>query len=365
MAHACEPSLRIQRLSLLFLLALLFTATSTFVFPAAEATSPNALVTFSGALAPGEYTDPSLSWQLNRNVDEYLFHYIITGGSGPDDVLYVYIEEIGDTWQLLMGEGWSYCAECSLDAGPYGVVVEADAAASAPMAFEIGFYAVPQAPVDFSGRIPANSNTRLSDFKVLLPSAGSRQLVLGVTSGSYEFFVDGESQGDVSAPREVTLDLPEGPHVFEVNTETVGAGEDVAWSVQIQGEPRLEVAILNTCPTLNPEQGVSTCVTGAAATASDGSSPTVSYLWTASGGTFNSTTSQWVEWTAPAEVAAFTLSVEASAPGYISGTASLEAQVIPEFPQTVLPFLLVVALAVALFARRSRTRLDVPSSNGR
>jgi hypothetical protein len=356
--------LRIQRLSLVLLLALLFIAVLTFVPPAAEATSPEALVTFSGSLGPGEFTDPPLSWQLNRNVDEYLFHYIITGGSSPDDVLYVSID-IGDNWQSLKGEGWSYCADCFLDAGPYSVVVEADAAASTPITYEIGFYLVPQAPVDFSGRIPADSSTRLSDFKVLYSSAGSRPLVLGVSSGSYEFFVDNESQGEVSAPREVTLNLPEGPHVFEVNAETVGAGENVVWSVQIQGEPKLEVAILNTCPTLNPEQGVSTCVTGAEATASDGSSPTVSYWWTASGGTFNSTTSQWVEWTAPAGVAAFTLSVEASAPGYISGTVSLEVQVIPEFPQIVLPFLLVVALAMALFARRSRIRLDAPSSNGR
>ena len=105
---------------------------------------------------------------------------------------------------------------------------------------------------------------------------------------------------------------------------------------------------------LNPDSGQSVCVTGAEATASDGQNPSVSYAWTASGGSFNSTTSQWVEWTALPGVASFTLTVEASATGYTSDTDSLNVQVVPEFSSLAPPFLLAILLAVLLTRKRSR-----------
>jgi hypothetical protein len=213
--------------------------------------------------------------------------------------------------------------------------------------------------VDFSGFIPANSGDRYSAFGAIFPSTTSYTLVLGVTSGSYELFVDGTSQVVVTENTQVSLDFEEGSfHLFELSSLSVGADEDVGWTVQIQGQPKLDVIIVNPCPVLNPESGQSACVTGAEATASDGGSPTVSYLWTASGGELNSTTSQWVQWTAPPGVASFTLTVQASASGYVSGSDSLSVQVAPEFPSFAAPLLLVLLLAfTALSKKRSRSQL--------
>jgi hypothetical protein len=308
-----------------------------------------ALKTLTGSLDPGAITDPPLSWELGRDVSEFLFHYSVTGGSDTNDVVYVSID--GIAFDFLMGDGWTYCA-CPMSAGSYSVTVEADAAGTGQMTYSIGFYAVPQPPVNFEGHIPENSNVRSHDFGVFFPSQASHQVNLGVSSGAdYEFFIDGESKGAVTTAQQIQIDFTSGFHLLEV-----WAGEgDVRWSVEILGPPKLEVMIANACPTLNPESGQSVCVTSAEATASDGGSPIVSYVWTASGGMFNSTTSRWVEWTAPSGVASFTLTVNASAPGYISATDSINAEVVPEFPSAAVPALFTLVLAVVLFARRSRS----------
>jgi len=332
-------------------MVIILAATSLSIPPAAEAAGPKALKTFSGALDPGEITDPPLDWQLDRDVSEFLFHYAITGGSEPEDVVYLSIAGI-TSFDFLIGEGWRYCP-CPLGMGSYGVVVEAEPAATGRITYEVGFYDVPQPPVDFSGFIPANSYYDSNDFGVLFPSSTSHQVTLGVTGpGDYELFVDGDSKGVVTKTTDLSIFFSSGFHVFDV----IAGQEDVRWSVQIGqvGQPKLEVTIVDPCPTLNPESGQSVCVTGAEATASDGQNPSVSYAWTASGGSFNSTTSQWVEWTAPPGVAAFTLTVEASAPGYSSDTDSLNVQVVPEFSSLAAPFLLAIVLAVLLARKRSR-----------
>ena len=343
----------------LLMLALLAIAFPASLPPGVEAALPRAVKTFSGSLtsANPNVTQP---WQSRDFPDPgFLFHYAITGGSQPDDVVYVYIEETGDAWDVnwpLMGEGWTYCSPysfqpCPFDAGSYNVTVEAGPAARLPISYSIGFYLVPNPPVDFSGHIPANSNVRRSIFGVLLPSAATSEIVLGVTSGSYEFFVDNENETVVNRNTQLSLNFTKGFHLLEVDAETEGIGEDVAWSVQISGPPKLDVRIVDTCPTLNPKSGQSICVTHAEATASSGT-PAVSYQWTVSGGSLNSTTGQWVAWTAPPGVATYTLTVNASAPGYVSGTDSLIVQVTPEFPTATLPFLGAVVLASLLVIRR-------------
>jgi len=253
----------------LVMLALLAIALPASLPPAVEAALPRAVKTFSGSLTSA---NPSITqlWQLSRDFPDpgFLFHYTITGGSQPDDVAYVYIEETGDAWDAnwpLMGEGWTYCSPlsiqpCSLDAGSYNVTVEAGPAASLPISYNIGFYLVPTPPVDFSGHIRENSDVRLSSFGVLLPSAATSEIVLGVTSGSYEFYVDNERKAVVNGNTQVSLNFTEGFHLLEVSAETEGIGEDVRWSVQISGPPKLDVQIVDTCPTLNPESGQSICV---------------------------------------------------------------------------------------------------------
>jgi hypothetical protein len=232
------------------------------------------------------------------------------------------------------------------------VTVVAYLAATLPIDYEIAFYLPPEPSVDFSGQIPANSDLRVSSFGVLFPSSTSGQLVLDAASGSYEFFVDGESSAVVTAATELPVNFEGGFHTFEINSDSEGVGENVAWSVRVP--PMLIVRILNPCLTLNLTSGQSVCVTGAEATATDGSSPAVIYSWTATGGDFNSTSSQWVNWTAPQTAGDFSLTVQASAPGYFSGTDSLVSTVVPEFPTVVLPFIFAVALAVLTLSRRSR-----------
>lgn len=331
-------------LALLILFALV--SLSTVGVQRVDAVGPKALKTFTGSLDPGAITDPPLSWELGRDVSDFLFHYSVTGGSDMNDVVYVSID--GIPFDYLMGDGWAYC-DCPMSAGPYSVTVEADGAATGRLAYDIGFYAVPQPPVNFEGYIPANSSTRSNDFAILLPSQASSQVNLGVSGGGdYGFFVDGESKGVVTTAQQIQIDFTSGFHLLEI-----WAGEgDVRWSIEILGPPKLEVTIANDCPTLNPESSQSVCVTGAEVTASDGGSPVVSYMWKASGGSFNSTTSQWVEWTAPPGVASFTLSVNASAPGYVSGTDTINVQVVPEFPSAAVPILFTVGIAVVFFARR-------------
>jgi hypothetical protein len=252
-------------------------------------------------------------------------------------------------WNSLMGEGWAHC-QCSLAAGSYNVTVQADDNASGNLTYNIGFSLVPQPPVDFSGFFPANSSARLNDFSVVFASAASHQVILGVTSGDYELFLDSESKGVVNETRQVAINFTSGFHDFDI---LPGQG-DVIWSIQILGPPKLEVSIIDPCPTLNPQSGLSKCVIGASATPSDGGTPTVSYQWSASGGKFNSTSSQWVEWTAPPGIANFTLTVQASAPGYVSSTDSLTVTAAPEFPSSSFLFLVAGALIVLLMIRRTR-----------
>jgi hypothetical protein len=337
---------------------------SVWILPSVGAAAPEVLQTFSGTLTdsnPVEWT-----WELNRDIPDpgFLFHYVITGGSDSNDVVSVYIDDTGDGWEFLMGEGWEYCSPlglspCPIDAGSHPVTVVADIAATLPIDYEIAFYLPPEPSVDFSGQFPANSDMRVSSFGVLFPSSTSGQLVLNVASGSYEFFVDGESTAVVTALTELPVNFEGGFHTFEINSEFEGVGEDVAWSVRIPA--MLNVVIVNSCPPLNPEAGQSVCITGAEVTASDGSSPVVTYSWNASGGSFNSTSSQWVEWTAPQTVGDLSLTVQAFSPGYLSGTKSLVATVVPEFTTVALPFILAVALAVLSISRRSRRHHIAPN----
>ena len=86
--------------------------------------------------------------------------------------------------------------------------------------------------------------------------------------------------------------------------------------------------------------------------------PDITFMWSATGGSFNSTTGQYVNWRAPEinETETFTISVIASASGYYNGvtTAAIVVQPIPEFQ--VLPIsCLFLALGIAYLAIRRRS----------
>lgn len=295
----------------------------------------------------------TFSWALGEDISEFLLYYDVTG-----DVLDVYVDDT-PYWQSLTGRGWRFCDGCQFSAGTHDVVVSAPFEAAE---FYIAFYAVPQPPVDFAGFVPANSIEAFSEFGAdFSSSSGNYTFVLSAAGGTYDFFIDNMLNATVTETTTLMLHLAEGFHRLAV--DATGEAADVTWTVDIQGEasqPRLEVAIVypgsGGCNvTLNPESGESVCVAGVMATPSDGGSPTITYAWTASGGELNSTSSQWVQWTAPPGVATFTLTVQASALGYLPGSYSVGVQVVPEFPSFVMPLLLVLGLSFAAVAwRRSR-----------
>jgi hypothetical protein len=291
----------------------------------------------------------TFSWALGEDISEFLFYYDVTG-----DVIDVYIDD-ASYWQSLTGRGWRFCDGCEFSAGTHDVVASAPFGAAE---FYIVFYAVPQPPVDFAGFIPADSIQAFSEFGALFPSTSNYTMVLGAAGGSYDFFIDDTSSATVTESTTLTLFLEEGFHRLAV--DATGIGADVTWTLGIQEgapQPKLEVVILypksGGCNvTLNPESGRSVCVAGVNVTPSDGGSPTITYLWTASGGELNSTSSQWVQWTAPPGVATFTLTVQARATGYLPGSYSMSVQVVPEFPTFVAPLLLMLGLGFVAIARR-------------
>jgi hypothetical protein len=341
-----------MRISLVLLITLL--TIGSLAFPVVEAASPALLQRFpsTGKSSLGSGGDTTFSWSLSQDVAEFLLYYDVAG-----DVLDVNIDD-APYWQSLTGRGWRFCDGCEFSAGTHDVAAYAPFGATQ---FYIAFYAVPQPPVDFAGFIPANSEPEAySEFGALFPSSSNYTISLGAAGGSYDFFIDNVLNATVTGSTTNTVYLEEGFHKLAVDASGIGA--DVTWTLNIQeGEslPRLEVAILypetGGCnQTLNPESGQSTCVVGAKATASDGGSPAATYLWTKSGGELNSTSSQWVQWTAPPGVATFTLTVQASATGYSSGSYSVSVQVVPEFPTFVAPLLLMLGLGFVAIARRRR-----------
>jgi hypothetical protein len=341
-----------MRINLLLLVGLL--TVISLAFPIVKAAPPVVLQAFPSAgktsVQPGG--NMTFPWALGGDITEFLMYYDVTG-----DVLGVSIDEY-PYWQSLTGRGWRFCDGCQFGAGTHDVVVAASFEAAE---FSIVFYAVPQAPVDFAGFIPANSIQSFSEFGALFPSSSTHStILLGATAGSYDFAIDNKLIATVTKTATLSLHL-EGFHKLRV--DATGVGADVTWTVDIQGgssQPRLEVTIVypksGGCNvTLNPKSGQSTCVAGVKATPSDGGSPKITYVWSASGGKLNSTSSQWVQWTAPTGVAAFALTVQASATGYSSGSYSASIQVVPEFSSLALPLLLALGLGfVAIARRRSR-----------
>jgi hypothetical protein len=347
---------RVMNTMRIFAVVLVTLLTVTLVaFPIAEATPPATLQRFPSSgttlLGPGE--NRTFSWVLRRNISEFLFYYDVTG-----DELDVYIDDM-PFWVALTGKGWRFCDGCEFSPGTYDVMALSPYESTQ---FYFGFYTMPLPPVEFSGFIPADSYEAFNEFAVIFPpSSANYTLLLGATGGSYDFFVDDALEATV--PETTTLSLDLGGDFHRFTADATGAGVGVTWTIEIQGPPKLDVAIVypesGGCDTiLNPEAGQSVCVAGAEATPSDDGSPTITYQWTKSGGEFNSTTSQWVEWTAPPGVARFTLTVKASAEGYVSGSDSLSVQVEPEFPSFVAPLLLMLALGfTAIAQRRSRNRM--------
>jgi hypothetical protein len=369
--------MKLAALTLLCLMILLFSS-SISRLPKVEAASPPPLKAFSGTLTPGSpQNSTELTWQLQQGVSEFIFHYKVSGGSTPNDQAFVSIEGHPElAWPAgsgsgLKGEGWNYC-QCPLTADTYTVLVEtnATAPATAPVSFNFGFYSVPRPPVEFGGQVSADYDVRTSDFGVLFPG-GNNTLVLDTTSGGYEFSSTDVSTGklefsqslnrtldvNVTSNMELTTNFTRGFHLLQV---TAADGQAVGWSVRVQGQPELVVTILMQCTTVDLNSTKPLCVAGANATASDGSQANATYLWTdnGGGGSFNSTIGRWVAWAPPGAVGTYTLTVKASAPGYLSGTANLDPiKVIPEFPSTPIALLVAFLIAVALCQGRRRHSL--------
>jgi len=96
----------------------------------------------------------------------------------------------------------------------------------------------------------------------------------------------------------------------------------------------------------------------ATVTTSDGSSPTISYSWTATGGSLSSTTGNPVTWRAPtvSSQTTYRISVTASASGYTSGSGYVDATV---KPKDVVATSLTVTLSPSEITENTRTAITI------
>ncbi len=317
-----------------------------------QADAPALIAIFTGTLNPGESRDYLLT--IAEDLDRYLFYSKIEGGVTEGDTLDVSILETGDEWWDLQGEVWFWSP--ALEAGSYTLIFEANSYSTGPLTCTVALYTVPSVPVVFSGRILDVSLNDYCDFIVDFPANATYDFVLGMEGGSYEFWVDGHFFTTVEVPTTTSLSISQGEHYFELDFI---ADEVTSWSVEIRETtvPYLSLSLLASCPMLNESAGQFSCVLGAQAATSDGGTPEIAYAWSANHGQFNSTASQWVNWTAPViyEPRSFTVSVVAFAPGYTNATESTVVAVepIPEFPRSQVIFMILGALlAVCLMRKR-------------
>jgi hypothetical protein len=341
---------------------------------------------------PGESQEHPFT--IPQDLDEYLFYGQSQGAATADDTFDVTIEETGDSWWSLQGQQW--LRSMALDAGDYTLMVEAYPDASGPITYTVNFYSIPAVPVTFSGLKPATSSYDSAELSADFPADGNYTFTFGIQGASYEFLLDSESLTTVEGPGSVSAEVSEGRHEFDVVSQE--PEQETSWSVTIQGPvsmsqttsvtettsmtettsvsettsvtqttsvsettssetlPQLLVSIEPSCPTLNESAGQFNCILAAQATASDGGSPDISYEWSSTGGSFNSTSGQWVNWTAPEinEAEDFTVSVVASASGYDQGAAStaIAVQPIPEFEVLPMSCLFLALAAACLIGRR-------------
>lgn len=350
-------------------LTLVFLITpSLSIFPKVAALPPRQIATFHGTvglLGNGtRLNSTDFSWIITQDPQEFLFYYNITGGSGPSDVIYVTIDEAGLSWPVnslagLKGSGWSDCV-CSLPPDTYTVVVESDPSGTALLTFDVSFYRAAKPPVDFAGLVPSDAEIRSSDFAVQFTGQNTTFLLNVTQGGQYELLIDQASIANVTQNIELIVNntiLTKGFHVLEVDA---AADITVGWSIHIVGVPELEVEIINPCQPININSSTPFCVLGANATTSDGSNTNVTYSWDdgGQGGTFNSTIGQWVKYSPPLTLGSYILSVQASAPGYITGSAILNPplRVVPEFPFDVISLLVALFVTMFFVSRRPRRR---------
>jgi hypothetical protein len=346
-----------------------------------QAQAPSPVVTITGTVSPGESQEQPFT--IPQDLDEYLFYAQGPSVATADDTFDVTIEETGDAWWSLQGQQW--LRSSALDAGEYTLLVEANTDATAPIAYTVSFYSIPAVPVTFGGVNLATSSYDSSELEADFFADGNYTVTFGVQGGpceGCEVLLDGESI--MEAPGTVSAEVSEGSHQLDIY---LPSEQVTSWSITIGGlvsmsqttsatettsmtqstslsetttaetQPHLSVSIVSSCPTLNESAGEFNCTLAAQATASDEASPEITYMWSATGGSFNSTIGQYVNWAAPEinETETFTISVIASASGYYNGvtTTAIVVQPVPEFQ--VLPIVsLVLALTTTCLISRRR-----------
>jgi hypothetical protein len=146
-----------------------------------------------------------------------------------------------------------------------------------------------------------------------------------------------DSNGDATfalaphpATYNVTVILPESYKNRTIIVTSVGAPNPTFHATVRVGLHQLRASIIplaETCRFVN-ETAMPTllfhfeCTLGVDYNANDGSHPEVSILWTDSGwgGSFNSTTSRWIQYASPQGIECLNVTVTISAPGYESGS---------------------------------------------
>ncbi len=111
-------------------------------------------------------------------------------------------------------------------------------------------------------------------------------------------------------------------------TDSSGQTASSSITITVTQQPILQLSLSASSTTVTSGDSATIMAT---VTTSDGSSPSVSYAWSATGGSLSSASSNPVTWTAPAVTAqtTYTISVIASAQGYVSGSSSIDIVVQP------------------------------------
>lgn len=347
--------------SVLFLVLVILGAAFIVVEPtkASPPSSLEAVASFGDVLAPGSSKNYTLS--LTGGYDNLLL-YAKGGDNNADDTFDVTFTASGNSpWPSIQGEVWFLTGPIS--PGQYNVTVAVNPNASAAISFQVTLYKTPDAPVDFSGDFLQSSSYTSSSVLFTVASDGVYGLNMTAFAGDFEISLDGNSLGVVTNANATSQELTAGTHELDITADPLGQSPvHDQWFLQIGPStgpltPTLSVDILPSCATNASNETV--CTLTAQVTASDGKNVTANYQWSSDGGTFDSNSSQVVEWTAPFlnQTQTYQINCNATAQGYLGSSASvpINASPVPEF-ESGATVLFTVSFAAALMACRSPLR---------
>jgi len=216
--------MRVSVFSLIALLALLFMS-----LPQGGPALSTQLAAVSGALNPGETKD--FSYNLPRDLEDFLLHVTVTANTPQTDTLDITIE--GATWTDLQGDWWDYWGQYldfygPLTGGDHTLTAGAGPDTTSQISFNVEFLEVPTPPFTVQGTFPAEPYNGVSFIHVNLPK-GNCSIAAEPSAGAFALFPEGLDIIDVSGPINQTLHFPDaGVYEFQVQADPTGPA---SWSI--------------------------------------------------------------------------------------------------------------------------------------